>query len=77
MTSGASGNRGWRRQETGLVAAMTELGVGGTHRHTGGSVGSVEGGVGEWAGRGESEGEGGEQGAGVGPEPDQGEGRPE
>ena len=37
----------------------------------------AEGGVGEGAWRGEAEGEGGEQRAGVTPEPHQGEGRPE
>ena len=79
VTSRTSGNRGWRRQEAGaeagLVAAMTEVGVGGTHRHAGGTV--AQRGVGERAGRGEAEGKGGEQGAGVSPEPNQGEGRPE
>ena len=37
----------------------------------------AEGGVGEGAWRGKAEGEGGEQRAGVTPEPHQGEGRPE
>ena len=42
VTSRTSWDRGWRRQEAraeaGLGAAMAEVGVGGTHRHSGGRV---------------------------------------
>ena len=56
VTSVASGNwGGWRQEagaEAGLVAARAEVGSGGTHRHSGGSV--AQRGVREWAGRGKS-----------------------